>query len=156
MRMRKAWLCFLLLALAAPAGVEAAASGRILKVLKFYVDAKGRHARSPSLYQRDAYQAWLRQHPEARGGLRICVHWAANREAQKEGLRLRAELITANSSKAKPIVVERAVRRGFLGRKWDALELLGKPYRKAGRLIAWRVTLWSGKKLLAEERSFLW
>ncbi|MCD6340126.1 MAG: hypothetical protein J7M29_12205 [Verrucomicrobia bacterium] len=154
--MRKAWLCFLLLALAAPAGVEAAASGRILKVLKFYVDAKGRHARSPSLYQRDAYQAWLRQHPEARGGLRICVHWAANREAQKEGLRLRAELITANSSKAKPIVVERAVRRGFLGRKWDALELLGKPYRKAGRLIAWRVTLWSGKKLLAEERSFLW
>ena len=50
-----------------------AASGKIIKVLPFFLDLKGRHSLHPSLYERDAYQAYLRQHPELRSGLQIDV-----------------------------------------------------------------------------------
>jgi len=39
-----------------------AASGRVVKVLPLLLDLKGRDAVSPSLYDRDAYQVYLRQH----------------------------------------------------------------------------------------------
>jgi hypothetical protein len=32
----------------------------------------------------------------------------------------------------------------------------GDEYKKLGELVAWRVTLWDGDKLLAEQKSFLW
>ena len=35
---------------------------------------------SPSLYERDAYQARLRAHPEHRYGMRFDVQWRADRE----------------------------------------------------------------------------
>jgi hypothetical protein len=50
-----AGLCWLGLALPAPA-----ATGRLMKVLPEYLDAKGLTSLSPSLFERDAYQAILR------------------------------------------------------------------------------------------------
>ena len=46
-------------------------------MLPHYLDKEGRHTLSPSLYERDAYQAILRQNPEKRGGMRFDVQWKA-------------------------------------------------------------------------------
>src|SRR5690349_20263207 len=54
-----------------------AATGRITKVLPHLLDLEGRHALSPSLYDRDAYQARLRQHREQVSGIRFDVQWKA-------------------------------------------------------------------------------
>ena len=66
-----------------------AASGRIFKVLPHLIDREGKHALSPSLYERDAYQARLRANPQLRKGLRFDVYWKA-KDAQ--ALRLRVEM----------------------------------------------------------------
>ena len=69
---------FVLVALTCAVTLPAvAATGRVIKVLPHFLDLKGRHSLSPSLYDRDAYQAQLRQHPEQRSALRFDVHWKA-------------------------------------------------------------------------------
>ena len=73
-RLLIACLSIFLLAPTVPAG---AGTGRVVKVLPHFLDLKGRHALSPSLYDRDAYQAQLRQHPEQRSGIRYDVLWRA-------------------------------------------------------------------------------
>jgi hypothetical protein len=40
--------------------------------------------------------------------------------------------------------------------KWSGLAVTGDEYKKFGELVAWRVTMWDGDKLLAEQKSFLW
>src|SRR6266567_3807500 len=62
-------------------GTEAA-SGRIIKVLPHLLDRGGRHTLSPSLYERDAYQAFLRKNPGQCSGLRFDIQWKANRVAR--------------------------------------------------------------------------
>src|SRR3569832_429015 len=66
-------LCILILFVAAVSAQ--AASARILIVLPTYIDKAGRHATTPSLYERDAYQAVLRKSPELRTGMRFDVRW---------------------------------------------------------------------------------
>src|SRR5262249_3609247 len=51
------------------------ATARLVKVLPQLTDRQGRVALSPSLYERDAYQAYLRKHQEERGGIRFQVQW---------------------------------------------------------------------------------
>ena len=66
----RALLFFVLLLGLLPAGRAAeAATGRVLKVLPFYLDAQGRDALSPSLFDRDAYQAQLRAGTNAIAGI---------------------------------------------------------------------------------------
>src|SRR5438093_7818208 len=65
-------LCWLMIAAVLPAAAE---SGQVMKVLPHFLDTNGLHTLSPSLYERDAYQAYLRQHPEKRSGIRFDVQW---------------------------------------------------------------------------------
>src|SRR5207249_4815919 len=67
MRRLLAWLLMVLCLLTC--GVGQAAAGRVVKVLPQFLDLKGRNTLSPSLYERDAYQAVLRRHPEQRSGM---------------------------------------------------------------------------------------
>lgn len=133
--------------------VASAASARILKVLPHYLDTDGRHSLSPSLYERDAYQARLRQHPELRAGLRFDVHWKAKRRGA-ESLILRLEL--RRSGGADLVTIERPVRAGRFFGTWSSLPLTREMYDQFGELIAWRATLWQGDQLLDEKKSFLW
>ena len=98
------WLAGIILLLACGwgglTGVEAA-SAKISKVLPHLLDREGRHVVSPSLYERDAYQAYLRQHPEEVGGLRFDVSWKVSRELA-EGLRLRIASQSARRSLVSP------------------------------------------------------
>ena len=130
-----------------------AASAKVIKVLPQYVDREGRHALSPSLFDRDAYQLHLRRHPEERSGMRFAVQWKAPRSAT---LKLRLELRGARGKEATNAVLEEPIQgRGFF-RTWTALKLAGEEYAKFGDLIAWRATLWSGAQAVAEQKSFLW
>src|SRR5258707_15879074 len=71
-----------------PAG---AATGRVLKVLPHFLDAQGRNSLTPSLYERDAYQFYLRQHPDLISAIRFDVQWNSKGPVWEQ-LKLRLEL----------------------------------------------------------------
>jgi len=131
----------------------AAAEGEVVKVLPHLLDKAGRHSLSPSLFERDAYQAELRKHPERVGGIRYDIHWKV-RGAAATKLRLRLQLRTSERAGVAPIVLETPVPAKSGG--WTALSLDAEAYRKAGNVQAWRATLLDGDTEIAEQRSFLW
>jgi hypothetical protein len=131
------------------------ASGRVIKVLPLFLDAQGRDALSPSLFDRDAYQAQLRQHPEAVSAIRLDVLWKA-RPVSSPGLKLRAELRgVGEHGVPQQATLETNVTPGFF-RHWTSLTLGGDKFKTFGTLVAWRVSLWKGDQLLGEQKSFLW
>lgn len=147
-------LSWLVLLVWGAAGVPLwAASGTLLKVLPHYLDLKGRHSLSPSLYDRDAYQAYLRDKPEERSGLRFDIQYRLSGVAQPK---IKVELRAMKAGQPQTQVLETEVKKTtFLGR-WTAVTVAGEDYKKLGEISAWRVTLWDGAQLLAERRSFLW
>src|SRR5262245_57924351 len=87
---RIAWSVFVLVLsvglLAAPRQA-AGATARLVKVLPQLLDRQGRVALNPSLYERDAYQFYLRRHPEECGGMRFEVQWKS-KDTHEATLRL--------------------------------------------------------------------
>ena len=155
--MRRLLIPFLAIVFLAVTFTAGAATGRVLKVLPHYLDLKGRHSLSPSLYDRDAYQAQLRQHPEQRSALRFDVLWRA-RAATSGKLKLRAELRgIARGELPREAILETEVEAKPGGTSlWSALKLEGEKYQSLGEVTAWRVTLWDGEQLVGEQKSFLW
>lgn len=154
--MRSLLLAILLATLVCVGGNASGATGRVLKVLPHLVDRQNRVALSPSLYERDAYQAILRLNPEKRGGMRFDVQWKA-RGAVWQPLRLKVEIRgLAKGNLPKEIVIEKTVEKSKWHSRWTSLELSGEDYRQFGEITAWKVTLWEGSALLGEYRSFLW
>jgi hypothetical protein len=143
----------LLVAALLPLLSAAATEARVVKVLPHRLDSQGRHALSPSLYERDAYQAELRAHPDRIRGLRIDVLWSL-KERTSVPCVLRLEL--RGSKGADPVVIERPVSRGFLRRRWTKVLLEPAEFEKVGDVSAWRVSLRSGGEELASTASFLW
>lgn len=132
-----------------------AASGKIIKVLPHLLDAQGRHTLSPSLYDRDAYQALLRKNPAKVSGLRFDIQWRA-RGAAKETAVLRVEMRgTAKGNLPSEIKLETTVKITGTGH-WAVLKLDGEKYKEFGEVTAWRVTLWAGDDMIGEQKSFLW
>lgn len=146
------WVCIavvlVLLAATAQAG-----PARIVKVLPQYLDREGRVALSPSLFERDAYQAFLRAHPDRRGGLRFAVQWKGSASGP---LTLRVELRGLRDNRPTVALLEAPVPRSGSFSRWATAALTGADYEAFGQLRAWRVTLWKGSTLLSEQRSFLW
>jgi hypothetical protein len=133
-----------------------AAEGRVYKVLPQFLDEKGRHALTPSLYDRDAYQAMLQHNPAKVSGLRFAVQWKAKAPATDQ-LRLRVEMRgVADGKLPKESSVEMPVQQRHWFSHWSSLVFKGEEYKTFGAVTAWRVTLWDGKELLGEQRSFLW
>lgn len=134
-----------------------AATGRVVKVLPQFLDQQGRAALSPSLYERDAYQAQLRIHPNQRYGLRYCVQWKTKGPVWQP-LRLRLEVRgVAEGNLPKELVLDQnlANKRSMFGR-WTEIALSQEQYRHLGSVTAWRVTLWEGTKMIGLQQSFLW
>lgn len=143
-------ILLLLTALSAPA-----ATGSVVKVLPHFLDREGRHSVSPSLYDRDAYQAELRKHPELRSGVRFDILWRARGQA-KEKARLKIELRgTAKGNLPGETTLESDVVITGTSH-WASLRLDGEKYKQFGEITAWRVTLWSGDEMIGEQKSFLW
>jgi len=143
-------LCWLLTATAD------AAPPQVMKVLPHFLDTNGVHTLTPSLYDRDAYQAYLRLHPEKRTGIRFDVHWR-NRMGVFGKLKLRVELRgIAEANLPRRLVLEQNVEPSGRFGRWTSLILDGEEYRQFGEVTAWRVTLWEDEELLSEQKSFLW
>ncbi len=133
-----------------------AATGRVIKVLPQFLDLKGRASLSPSLYQRDTYQAYLRDHTNECSGMRFMVQWKANGKAAAP-LKLRVELRgIAQGDFPRELVLEKPVEPGGWFSHWAELDLAGEAYKNFGQVTAWRVTLQEGTRLLGEQKSFLW
>jgi hypothetical protein len=146
------WLtCLAFTLLLASSGM--AASAKILKVLPHFLDLEGRESLNPSLYERDAYQAQLRRNPKKRSALRFDIQWKSK---EVTPLQLKVEMRGGKGAEATQAVVEKTERHTAGFSKWTGLMLSGEPYEKFGELVAWRVTLWDGDKLVGEKKSFLW
>jgi hypothetical protein len=146
------YLLFLLIATSCILEVQAARP-KLIKILPQYLDERGRHALSPSLYDRDAYQSHLRRHPELRLGLQFAVQWKGPNASP---LKLRVEMRGALGPVATATLLEGVVKYHGLFSNWAILKIVGDDYKNFGELIAWRATLWEGDKQLAEQKSFLW
>jgi hypothetical protein len=153
--MRRFLMALLLLGSLSVVFADDAAAGRVVKVLPLFLDLKGHDALSPSLYDRDAYQVYLRQHPDQRSAIRFDVLWKASNTGNAE-VKLRAELRgIGQNGLPRQATLDQVVKPGFF-RRWTSVTLNGKDYKNFGELVAWRVTLRSGDQLLGEQKSFLW
>jgi len=126
---------------------------KILKVLPHLLDKDGQHTLSPSIYERDAYQDFLKDHPEMQFGLRFDVLWRAPHSG---GVTLKVEMRGIQDKKTTLTLLESERMAHSGGREWTSLELSGESFQSFGQLQAWRASLWSGDLFLAEQRSFLW
>jgi hypothetical protein len=143
-------LAAILLLLGTLPTTDAARPSKISKVLPHWLDLNGRHTLSPSLLERDAYQAKLRADRTLCSGIRFDVKWDKNMSGN---VKLQLELRV--TGEAKPIIRELAIKPSRRG-GWDAITLDGDAFRAMGKIIAWRVLLLHSDIELAECRSFLW
>ena len=137
---------------------SAETSGKVRKVLPHLLDHQGQHTVSPSLFDRDAYQARLRRNPQDVSGIRYDVRWRV-RHAEVETLTLRLELrgmTEPGDTRPRAITLERALEGGRSVGAWTGTELTGEDYSRFGEITAWRVSLWLGETMLDEYHSFLW
>jgi hypothetical protein len=133
----------------------AAKSGRVVKVLPLLLDLKGHDAISPSLFDRDAYQVYLREHTNEISAVRFDVLWSASNTAKTE-LKLRLELRGYDTnSLPRQTTLEQTVTPHFF-RHWTSLTMGGDDYKNFGDATAWRATLWAGDQMIGEQKSFLW
>jgi len=150
------WSAIALIIVLTAASISHATEARVIKVLPQFLDRRGRDSISPSLYDRDAYQAQLRKKPELRSGLQFAVQWKASSSANQE-LKIRVELRgTAKGDLPKAAKIETIVKQKGSFSHWATIVLDEKVYQDIGEMTAWRVTLWEGEKLLSEQKSFLW
>jgi hypothetical protein len=129
--------------------------GHVTKVLALLMDTNGEVAPSPSLFDRDAYQAYLLAHTNEISGVRFEVCWSAH-HARGTNLKLRLELkgIGTNGIPTQATLEQTVTPRFF--HYWTPLTLNGPAYKNFGVLAAWRATLWNGGQRLDEQESFLW
>jgi hypothetical protein len=130
-------------------------TGHVAKVLPLLMDTNSEVAPSPSLFDRDAYQAYLLAHTNDVSGIRLDVCWNA-RHARGMNLKLRVELkgVGAHSFPTQATLEQTVTPRLF--HHWTSLTFNGQDYKNFGVLAAWRATLWNGAQLLGEQESFLW
>lgn len=126
---------------------------KVVKVLPHFLDHEGRIALDPSLYERDAYQAQLRVQPVERSGLQFDIQWSA---PEAGPLKLLVEMRGSLSNRVTTARLELPVQPGSPWSRWARTALSGDAYARFGELSAWRVTLWKGEAMVADQRSFLW
>ena len=153
--MRRLLMILLLLGSLSVASAVDTIAGSVVKVLPLFLDLKGHDAVSPSLFDRDSYQFYLRQHTNEVSAVRFDVLWKATK-AKDLKLKLRAELrgVGAGGLPKQTILEQEVVPKFF--RSWTSLTLGGDDYKNFGEVVAWRVTLWNGEQLIGEQKSFLW
>lgn len=140
--------------LAATLTAAEGATGNIIKALPHFLDEKGRHTLQPSLFERDAYQAELRQHPERCSGMRFDVQWKA-RDLKNGNPRLKLEIRASNLPAREAAVFEQTGTPRLFS-SWTGLSVTGADFKRLGSVLAWRITLWDGNEQIAEQKSFLW
>jgi hypothetical protein len=153
--MRATLILLLCLGLLTVASAAEVVTGTVHKVLPLLLDLQGRTALSPSLFDRDAYQAKLRAETNSISAIRYDVQWSAD-NAAGEKLKLRVELRGISLAKLPKLkTLETDVTPGRFS-QWTSLTLGGEEFKGFGAVTAWRATLWAGDRQLGEQKSFLW
>ncbi len=153
--MRRFLMILLLLGSLSAASAADVATGRVHKVLPLLLDLKGHASTSPSLFDRDAYQDYLRQHTNQISGVRFEVLWSVS-HADEADLKLRLELSgTGPDSLPRATTLEEKITPHFF-RHWTSLTLADADLKNFGNVTSWRATLWSGERMIGEQKSFLW
>ncbi len=163
MRRLRSWLAVGLLLIPLTT-LTRAADAKVRKVLPNLVDLEGRASLHPSLYERDAYQAYLRKNPDLVGGMRFDVLWSAP-VAKAQPLELRLELrgatlrtnnAPAGVTQTNAVTLTNAVTPARFGARWTRVTLSPETLRQVGDVTAWKATLLRGGSELASTQSFLW
>ncbi len=132
-----------------------AGSARVIKVLPHYLDLKGRHTLSPSLYERDAYQVQLRNNPDQVSTIRFDINWSA-RGIKEDNLKMKIEVRGSETSTGEIVVIEESnLKKGFL-ESWAKIKADREAYKKIGKVVSWKVTIFDGDTEIAHSQSFLW
>ncbi len=153
--MRRLLMILVLLGSLAAASAADAVTGGVFKVLPLLLDLKGRAAISPSLFDRDAYQDYLRQHTNEISGIRFDVLWSVS-HADNAALKVRLELRgTGPDSLPRATTLEEKVTPHFF-RHWTSLTLADADLKNFGSVTSWRATLWADNRMIGEQKSFLW
>lgn len=130
----------------------ACASPKIVKTLLHLIDDEGRHMLSPSLLDRDAYQAHLRAHPEKVFG--ICFDIQLKLKS-KETHKLKLAIRHSSGEDLQTFIREMdVVRKGKS--QWNRIRIDGEDHSKIGEMIAWRISLLQDQVEIASQESFLW
>ena len=127
------WLAMLCL-MTMTARTAGAANGKVIKALPQFLDAQGRSALSPSLFDRDAYQAYLRKHPAERKALRLAVQWKAG-GVDWSRVKLRAELRGVLGNSLHTTTLEMPVKKNGLFSNWTDFKIEGEDFKNSGN---WR------------------
>ena len=128
---------------------------RVVKVLPTLLDRNGKNSLSPSLYERDAYQAILRKSKELVSALRFDVQWKAPTATSKT-VTLRLELRATAHSDSAPLVFDQEVHVKKHGTRWSRMILDKETYSKVGQVVAWKISIIDQGKPIAQRTSFLW
>lgn len=87
--------------------------------------------------------------------MRFDIHWRV-RTKSTIGLKLKVEIRgIAQGNLPSEKVLEREVKPSA-GSRWTPITLEGDDFKAIGEVTAWRVSLWEGDQLIAEQKSFLW
>jgi len=153
-RMRRLLLVLILAVSLSLIAGEPVRPGRIIKTLPLLLDTKGQVAISPSLFDRDAYQAYLREHTNQISAVRFDILWQAKPVPEIWKLRLELRGVSVDGNPRQQTLETVIHPPAF--RHWDSLTLGGTNYQNFGQIVAWRSTLWQGDTQISEQQSFLW
>ena len=151
--LRSLFIAMILLSVGLSTGVSQ--SAKVLKVLPHFLDRQGRHTLNPSLFERDAYQFYLRQHREEIGKLRYDIQWNSTFTSDVQ-LVICLELIGSKEFREAPLRLEETISKKGIASRWTAISLTDEEFNAIGEVLAWRVTIWDGDRLMGERKSFLW
>jgi len=99
-----------------------AVKGRLIKTLPLFLDLKGRDSLSPSLYDRDAYQVYLRQHPEERSAsASMYCGRAKNHRPPNSKCALKLRGISTNSLPSQTTLEQETQPKFF--RRWTSVKI---------------------------------
>ncbi len=134
---------------------ETVPTGSIVKVLPLLLNRTGHDALSPSLFDRDAYQFYLRAHTNEISGIRYDVLWkAAGTSGQPVKIMVELKAVGPDGGPRQQ-TLEASVTPGRF-HHWTEIPLTGEDFVKLGPVVAWRTSIWSGDQLLGSQQSFLW
>ncbi len=126
---------------------------RIVKILPHFLDKKGRLSLSPSLFERDAYQGYLRHNTNEVSTMRYDFHWKGG-PPKSDPVTVRLEIRGSRSDLRHPEVFQTPLVRS-LG-KWAFIAIPSEEYHKLGAIVAWRLSLWrqNGGEIAEQKNRF--
>lgn len=143
----------LVVSLCGASGVRA--EGTVHKVLVHYLDLDGHHRKSPSLFERDVYQEFLRTHPEQVSAIAFDVLWKVP-QSHKRDLSVRLEIRGSENYQTAPMSMVVPVNGRKYFKTWSRVTLNREEIDSIGKIVAWKVTVEEDGKALSSHHSFLW